>query len=184
MTMLSAETPIEDIADDSPEVEAGATWLQISQDAYDQSDSYFDSSIRRRQENAQAHFNNKHVPGSKYHSESYKYRAKGFRPKTRSVIRKNEAAAAKAFFSTQDVVHIQAENENDPAQRISAEITHSLVNYRLGKSIPWFTTLIGAYQDTLVSGVCISHQTWDFEQSHTQVPMTDEMGQPVIEESG
>jgi len=156
MALYSAETPLEEINDNNDiEIDdAGLTWLQISQDAYEQSESYFDSSIRRKQENAQAHFNNKHVPGSKYHSDSYAYRSKGFRPKTRSIIRKNEAAAAKAFFSTQDVVHIQAENEGDESQRISAEVTHTLVNHRLTKDLNWFTTLIGAYQDTLVSGVC------------------------------
>lgn len=172
MALYSAETPIEEIKTPDGELEdteGGVnTWLQVARDAFEQADSYFDSSIRSKLQNAQAHFNNKHVPGSKYYSDSYRFRAKGFRPKSRSIVRKNEAAAAKAFFSTSDVVHIQAENEDDEAQRVSAEIMHSLLNYRLTKNIPWFTTLIGAYQDTLNAGICISHQTWEYAEEIEQ----------------
>ena len=180
--LYSAETPIEDVSQDTPE--EINEWLMMARDAFEQAEDYFDGGIRPKQETALAHFNNQHAPGSKYYSDSYKYRAKGFRPKSRSVVRKNEAAAAKAFFSTQDVVHVQAENDNDEAQQVSAQINHELINYRLENTIPWFQTCLGAYQDTLVNGVCISHQTWTYTEELQETPDLDETGSPIYNEMG
>jgi hypothetical protein len=67
-------------------------------------------------EDALRMFQSKHPLDSKYNSEAYKYRSKLFRPKTRSVIRKNEAAAATAYFSNVDVVNVAPANEQDPQQ--------------------------------------------------------------------
>jgi len=159
-------------------------WLDKARDAFEQSTDWFDSSIRHGVEKAMAHFNNKHAPGSKYHSDSYKFRAKGFRPKTRASIRRNEAAAATAFFSTADVVSIQAENPEDKNQLVSAGVLTELLNYRLDDSIPWFQTVIGTYQDALNVGVCISHQYWDFKEDVKQYPAMDEMGAEIIGENG
>jgi len=187
MTLYSAETPLEGKLDtDMPEVAEADEWLEMARDAFTNSSEYFDSSIRRRQENAQAHFNNRHVPGSKYYSDLYKTRAQGFRPKSRSVVRRNEAAAVKAFFSTQEVVHIAPEDPADAAQKASAEIMNELINYRLSNTIKWLPLLVGAYQDTLVAGVCISRQTWDYQQVKMgDEPLFDhETGEPVIDELG
>jgi hypothetical protein len=164
--------------------ESGAEWLSKARDAFEQSTDWFDASIRAGVEKSMAHFNNKHAPSSKYHSDSYKYRAKGFRPKTRASIRRNEAAAATAFFSTADVVSIQAENSDDVQQVVSASVLTELLNYRLDDSVPWFLTLVGAYQDALNVGVAISHQCWDFEEEVRQFPMIDEMGAGIIGQGG
>ena len=94
-------------------------WLQMARDAYEQSSDWFDTSMRPTIEKAMAHFNNRHAPGSKYYSDTYKFRHKGFRPKTRASIRRNEAAGAVAFFSTQDMVSITAENEAEQQQLIT-----------------------------------------------------------------
>lgn len=150
--------------DQTPDAPGPDTWLQMARDAYEQSSQWFDTSLRPTIEKAMAHFANRHAPGSKYFAESYKYRSKGFRPKTRSTIRRNEAAAAVAFFSTQDMVHIAAEQEDDQAQKISAIVLSELLNYRLDDSIPWFSTLVGAYQETLNVGVVVSHQDWHFHE--------------------
>lgn len=150
--------------DQTPAAPGPDTWLQMARDAYEQSSQWFDTSLRPTIEKAMAHFANRHAPGSKYFAESYKYRSKGFRPKTRSTIRRNEAAAAVAFFSTQDMVHIAAEQEDDQAQKISAIVLSELLNYRLDDSIPWFSTLVGAYQETLNVGVVVSHQDWQFHE--------------------
>lgn len=157
-------------------------WLDMARDAHTQSTDWFDASLRKNVEKAMAHFNNRHAPGSKYHSESYKFRSKGFRPKTRASVRRNEAAASVAFFSTQDMVHIAAENEADEGQKVSASILTELVNYRLDDSIPWFRTLVGAYQDTLNTGVVISHQSWDYDEEAAEMPVLDEMGTPAVDE--
>lgn len=154
----------------SPQSDA---WLQMARDAHQQSTDWFDVSMRPTIEKAMAHFSNRHAPGSKYHSDAYKYRHKGFRPKTRSTIRRNEAAAAVAFFSTQDMVSILAENEADEQQLMTAKILTELLNYRLDDSIPWFLILIGAYQDALNTGVVISHQDWHFHETAQRVPVGD-----------
>lgn len=173
MTMYSADTPLDEssssfISQFTAPAEAtddtAPDWLGMARDAYESSTDYFDSSIRKGMEDSIAHFQNRHAAGSKYHSEAYKYRAKGFRPKTRAIVRQNEAAAAVALFSTQDVLHITPEDEGNQQQRISAEILQELVQYRLDHSVNWYQTALGAYQDALVTGVCISHQYWDYEQ--------------------
>ena len=155
-------------------------WLKMAADAYTQSSDWFDASMRVTVEKAMAHFANRHAPGSKYHAESYKYRSKGFRPKTRATIRRNEAAAAVAFFSTQDMVSVTAENQSDKEQVLSASLLSELLNYRLDDSIPWFTTVIGSYQNAMNTGVTISHQSWDFEEDVKEFPVMDEAGMPVM----
>ena len=165
--------------------EAKGDWLQLARDAYQTSESWFDSAVRKDVERNIAHFQNRHAPGSKYYSDLYKYRAKGFRPKTRSVVRKNEALAANAFFATSNLLVIRAEDESNVVQRVSAEIVKELVEYRLKNTIPWYQTLIGAYQDSMVSGPCISYQFWDFQECEQKVPLYDETtGQAILDEQG
>jgi hypothetical protein len=62
-------------------------------------DTYFDNNYRKQWEDNLRMFQSKHPRDSKYMSEAYKYRSRIFRPKSRSVVRKNEATAALAFFS-------------------------------------------------------------------------------------
>lgn len=159
-------------------------WLKMAADAHTQSTDWFDASVRPVVEKAMAHFSGRHAPGSKYHSESYKYRSKGFRPKTRASIRRNEAAAAVAFFSTQDLVSVTAENQSDPMQVASAAIQSELLNYRLSDSIAWFPTLIGAYQNCLNVGVAISHQSWEYDEETNEQPYMDDLGNPIMGEDG
>jgi len=154
-------------------------WLSMAKDAYESSTEWFDTSVRRTVEKAMAHFSNHHAPGSKYYADSYKYRSKGFRPKTRATIRRNEAASAVAFFSTQDMVAVTAESQSNKEQVLSAAVLGELLNYRLTDSIPWFQTMIGAYQNAMNTGVVISHQSWEFEEESQDFPMVDELGQPT-----
>lgn len=160
-------------------------WLDLASDAFKSSTSYLDSNYRKRWEDNISYFNNKHPKDSKYNSDTYKYRSKIFRPKIRSVIRKNEAAAAAAFFSNVDVVTCEAGNDNDPLQKASAEFYQHLLNYRLQKTIPWFVTLIGAFQESQVIGVVASYQYWKYKDKpvKTQQPyMVD--GQPLLNDDG
>lgn len=185
------DKPIPDTTRSEPpgETTPGATpasdkWLTMARDAYEQSTFWFDVSLRPTVEKAMAHFSNRHAPGSKYHSESYKYRSKGFRPKTRSTIRRNEAAAAVAFFSTQDMMSCVAENEADQASKMSAIVLSELINYRLDDSIPWFQLVVGGYQDALNVGVVISHQYWDFEERTHEEQIADHMGNGLLDTAG
>lgn len=74
--------------------------LQLAQDAFSGSTSYFDANIRPRAERDLRAFQSLHPTGSKYLSETYRSKSKIFRPKTRATIRRNEAIASEAFFST------------------------------------------------------------------------------------
>lgn len=138
--------------------------LQIARDSYKSSTTYFDANFRKQMEDALRMFQSKHPMDSKYNSEAYKYRSKLFRPKTRSVIRKNEAAAATAYFANMDVVNVAAADEKNELQTVSAQMYKELLQYRLTKTIPWFMTVIGALQDALTVGVAISHQSWSYKE--------------------
>jgi hypothetical protein len=173
--------------DEQPKAEAtGPDWLALARDSFSASTSYMDANWRKSWEDSIAMFQSRHPAGSKYNSEAYKHRSRLFRPKTRSVVRKNEAAAAIAFFSNPDVVSIEAENEMNPQQVVSAEINQHLLNYRLQKSIPWFQLLIGGVQTAQVIGIVCSYQYWHYkEKVHTsQEPMVDDIGQPMMGPEG
>lgn len=137
-------------------------WLTLARDAYTASTAYFDASIRQQIEADLRQSQGQHPTGSKYLAD--KGRSRLFRPKTRATIRKNEAQAAEAFFSTTDVVAISPENDNDPIQKASAAVMSELLQYRLTKSIPWFLTLVGAYQDAQTVGVVASYQHWQYNE--------------------
>lgn len=151
-----------------PEVESppddGAKWVALARDAYKTSDDFFSASLRKQIEKNISVFHSKHPAGSKYHSEEYKYRSKIFRPKTRSALRRHEATAASAYFSTADAVNCTAENQNDPLAVQGANIGRDWLNYRLEHSIPWFLTCLGAYQDAMTVGVAISRQEWEYRE--------------------
>jgi hypothetical protein len=138
-------------------------FLSMAREAFSTSTTYFDSSIRRNVEQALRQFQGVHPAGSKYHSDTYKARSRLFRPKTRTTIRKNEATAAEALFSTNDVVNVTPQDGDDPIQEASATVMQELLNYRLKKSIPWFLISMGAYQDAQTVGVCVSYQYWDYD---------------------
>lgn len=162
-------------------------WLQLAKNAYSSSTTYLDANYRKQWEDSLRMFQSKHPADSKYHKESYQHRSKIFRPKSRSVVRKNEAAAALAFFSNVDVISTEAMNQGKPEQLANAAIMKELVNYRLTKSIPWFMTLCGAYQDAQVVGVVCSYQYWKYsakKRKDYQAVIDPQTGQPQMDESG
>ena len=138
--------------------------LKLAQQAYLESTDYFNAGIRKEIERDMRQAQGLHPTDSKYESPLYRGRAKFFSPKTRAAIRKKEAIAAAAFFSQQDIVSIDPENEDDPANVKAAELQHHLLNIRLKKSVPWFLTLQGAYQDAQTVGVCVSYQHWQYNK--------------------
>jgi len=144
-------------------------WLTRAQLAFSQSTTFVDNNYRKHWENNLRHFQSKHHLGSKYLKASYKYRSKIFRPKTRSAIRNNEAAAVAAFFANRDVVSIEPQDPNDPYQKASADIMQQLLTYRLEKTIPWFVTCLGGLQDAQVIGVVASYQAWDYEERNGEI---------------
>lgn len=149
-----------------PVIDTAATpvevdWLKRAQDAFQASSEWFNASVRLDLERDYRQFQGEHPPGSKYLDAAYKGRSKLFDPKTRAAIRRNEAIAAEAFFSTDDVVSIQAEDDSDPAQQAGAKMMQFIVQMYLGKVLPWFLLLSGAYQEAQKAGVCIGYAHWD-----------------------
>ncbi len=138
-------------------------WLTRANQAFKGSTSYLDTNYRTQWERNIRQFRSMHPIGSRYLSEAWKGKSKFFRPKTRAAVRKAEAAAAAAFFSTADVVDLSAIDDNDERQQASAALWKEVMQLRLTKSVPWFMTVMGAFQDTNVMGAVVSHQNWDFE---------------------
>ena len=137
-------------------------FLALARDAYASSNSYVDSYLRKQWEDGLKQWQGKHPGGSKYNSDAYRGRSKLFRPRTRAVIRKNEASAASAFFSTQDVVNVEPVDDSNEQDLLTAEIVDALVNHRLQNTIPWFQILNGAYQSAQVHGQVCSYQSWEY----------------------
>lgn len=143
-------------------------WLQMARDCFDASTSYVDTNYRKNWEYAIRAFQNEHAPGSKYLSEDYRARSKIFRPKTRTIIRKNEAAANIAMFSNEDVVVINADDQSNIRAVAGAEATKALLQYRLTKTIPWFKVAMGSLQDAQTTAVC-SYQHWEYKKKNGRV---------------
>lgn len=151
--------PIADRGEGEPDV----GWLQRARDAYEFSTSYVDSNYRKKWEDGIRAFNNQHPLDSKYSSPNYAKRSNLYRPKTRAVIRKNEAAASAAFFANPDAITCEANNQADKMQQASAEVMKQLIQYRLEKSIPWYLTCIGGLQDAQTTGACAGHVYWEYD---------------------
>lgn len=176
------EVQVEENPDNELQGPDEINWLRIAKDAYRSSTNYYDSSLRRQWEKNLAMFQSKHPRGSKYHTEGYRHRSKIFRPKTRAAITRNEAQAAVAFFSTADLINIEAQNPEDPNQAIAAKVNNELLNYRLTETIPWFMTCIGAFQDSMVIGAVVSKQHWKYEERPVVeiVEGEDENGESIL----
>jgi hypothetical protein len=138
-------------------------WEKRAQDAMRFSTTYLDSNYRQKWDDSLRAFNNQHPGDSKYNSENFRKRSHLFVPVTRTVIRKNEAAACKAFFSNHDVASIRPLNEGDPKQVISAAVMKELVQYRTKHQLHWFQFLIGGLQDAQKQGACVANVEWCYQ---------------------
>lgn len=173
----------------APEDGLEKTLLNMARTAKSQASLYASSSVRSAWERAYKAFQSKHFAGSKYLSEVYRGRSKIFRPKTRSSVRKNEASAAQALFSTVDTVSIQP-GRADQQATIASKVMHEIINYRFDRSsgkkgLPWFMMAMGARQDSQITGMCISKQYWQFEQEDERVgPEAPDMASAFAQAEG
>lgn len=161
-------------------------WLKRADDAYEASTTFIDNNYRKQWADNLSHFHSRHASGSKYHSQSYQYRSRLFRPKTRSMVRSNEAAAAAAFFTNADAVDVEAYNRKNNDQRFSAELRDGLLNHHLTETIPWFLICCGGMQDAQTQGCVLSKQYWDLQHETTEGPngeiyRTIQKDEPVID---
>jgi hypothetical protein len=192
------DSPTSDAAAGSPDTAGGvdvdgdndeqfmnqAEWLIAKAgEIYRHSTDYMDSNITTIWETNLSHFNGEHRPGSKFGNQNYK-RSRVFRPKTRSMTKSSEAALTNAMFSTLDVLDIQPQDPTDPIQIASAKINKEILQYRLDRKIPWFATVIGAYQSTKVYGLCISMQRWDYHVDTDIVAAQGENGEYITDDDG
>jgi hypothetical protein len=138
-------------------------WLSEAQACFESSTTYVDANYRKKWEYSLRAFQNEHAPGSKYLSEDYKGRSKLFRPKTRSVIRKGEAAAFMTIGNIDDL-EIEAEDPDNLYAVASAQAMRAILDYRLTKTIPWPLLVAGAYQDASSVGVVCSYNYWQYKQ--------------------
>src|SRR6185312_15143965 len=147
-----------------------ATAVRLARECNESSTNWLNASRRAAWSDSLRAFQSRHPMASKYLSRDYAYRSSLYRPKTRSMVRKDEAATASAFVSNEDVVSIQGSDPDDVQQVASAAIMKELLQYRLTKSIPWFLTVVGARQDAEVMGICIARLGWRYKErfDHTE----------------
>lgn len=157
-------------------------WLKRAKDAFGFSTTYVDSNYRKVWEDSIKAFNNQHTSDSKYNTEMYRKRSSLYRPKTRAIIRKNEAAAASAYFSNIELISVNPRNEAIPEERAAAEVMQQLLQYRLNESIPWFMIMMGAIQDSQVQGACVAHIHWRFVEKYDDAGKTvSKEDRPVVD---
>lgn len=165
----------EDYDDDDQEeteVPSDAEFLQMVAEAGAQGQHYSNQVNRRAWTRAYMAFRQQHFSGSKYTTNDFKNRSRLFVPKTRAAIRKDIAAVSASLFSSKDTITIDAGNEMDKRQKASAAIIREIVGYRTdmanGKAAtPWFLTALGARQTALLTGFCVSKQSWKLELRKT-----------------
>lgn len=167
---------------DEPKEGDEPDWIKRAKDALGFSTTYVDGNYRKSWEDSIRAFNNRHSSDSKYNSEIYKKRSSLYRPKTRAIIRKNEAAAASAYFSNVELISVDPRNEAIPEERAAAEIMQQLLQYRLQESIPWFLLMMGAIQDAQVQGACVGHVHWRFSEiTNADGKVIAKEDQPVVD---
>ena len=135
-------------------------FVEVGKKAYRASTTYFDSNFRKDLDNSLRAFNSQHPSDSKYNSETFAKRSKLYRPKTRTVMRKNEAALCAALFSNLDLIETQAVDSSNKEELVSAEVMKEVLQQRLTVSIPWFQFSIGGFQDAMGQGAAIAKIDW------------------------
>lgn len=172
--------------DDEEEVPSETEFLQLVREAESQAQLYINQVNRKSWSRSYRAFHNEHFTGSKYQSDDFRNRSKIFVPKTRAAVRKDLAAVAASLFGTIDAISCSAGNESDKRQAGSAAVVQELLNYRTNRSsgkaaLPWFYTALGARQTSVLTGICVSKQSWKLEmrKSHDEHVDDEETGGKV-----
>lgn len=143
-------------------------FLDLTRQAETQAMLYVDQANRRAWSDSLRAFHNDHFIGSKYTKPDFRARSKLFVPKTRAAVRKDNAAVAASLFNSIDAITCLPGNESDRRQKGAAAVMTELVNYRTDRTsgkaaFPWFLVSLGARQDALLTGICLSKQYWKQE---------------------
>ncbi|RKZ98531.1 MAG: hypothetical protein DRQ42_08730, partial [Gammaproteobacteria bacterium] len=154
-------------------------WVDLAESNFNTAKDFQDVALTTQWERNADHFNNKHFRRSIYNTKQFRGRSRLFRPMTRSAERSSSAQLAAAMFSNVNLLDVQPENHNDPMQVASARVMQELVQYRLTKTIPWYLTCLGAWQDTRVYGPCCTYTWWNYAEREVDVPVKDVLGEDV-----
>jgi len=139
-------------------------WVSMARNAYNSSESWLQVNQRATWARSLAHYRSEHAPDSPILAEANRHRSKHFWPKTRTLVRDIQAAAAAAYFASQDVVVIEGEDQDNKEQVEAAAFIKEILNYRLSTTIPWYQLVLGAISEVAVLGVVASHQTWEYRE--------------------
>lgn len=145
------------------ESEEEIDWVVRAQNAYRTSTDFMDENFRAPLEDSLRAFNNQHPAASKYNSEVFRKRSNLYRPKIRTIIRKNEAALCAALFSNLDLIEVTAANPSEQEEIVSAEVMQQVLQERLTVSLPWFQFAMGSFQDAQTQGIVIAHNYWCYQ---------------------
>lgn len=161
LAQLTGNETIASFADDD--------YLALYKQAQMEAVRYIDANVRAKWARSMKAYHNQHFQGSKYLSDQWRSRSKLFRPKTRVAVRKQVATLVKAMFGANNVIAITPQDETDPIQVASAAMKQKLVDYRLDRktrrnAVPWLPIIAGARQDSLIHGICVSKQTWVYNE--------------------
>jgi hypothetical protein len=160
---------------------SAAQWVEIAQRSHHTSKTWFDGSVQGQVRRNYAHFHGRHAPGSKYLHEFYRLRSQFFRPKTRAMVRRAEAAMAVALFGTADLLTTDPWDDSDENKRQASEIARVLLQYRLERTIPWFQTMVGAAQEAQIHGRPIAELDWRYRTREQDVVRRNpDTGKPEI----
>ncbi len=154
-------------------------WVDLGRRCYDVGRTFYRQGYQTQHLNGSDLFKSRHERGSKYHDAAYRNRSKIFRPLTRMAARSWEADIASALFMNDDYQHVTARNVSDPDAMAAAAVIKEMVNLRLDKN--WYTTCIGAAQDSFINGPAIGKVYWWHETTTTSrdEPEVDEEGNLV-----
>ena len=166
---LTSQVGLPEPAEPEPEI----NFLALVREAEAQSSRYLNQMNLKAWAQAMRAFHQQHFAGSKYNNPDWRGRSQFFRPKTRSAVRKDMAAVAASLFNNINAVNCLPGNESDPIQRGAAAIMEQLINYRTDgssgrASMPWFQVAMGARQDALLTGICVTKQSWKIEYKPTK----------------
>ena len=172
------QEPDNDFTNERPGTER---WmLHKSQQIYRDTTDYLNGNISSQWDENLSHFRSEHSDSSNYASEKY-VQSKVFRPKSRANTKAQEAACSVAMFGTKNLLVVEPLDPTNEMQIASAEVNQYILQYRLDRRMPWMFTTLGAYQDTKVYGICISHQYWRYEVDDEVEPAYDDAGNMIIE---
>ncbi len=166
--------------------ETSNQWLSLAESIYETSQDYYEQSLQRSWERNGRHWNNEHASESKFNTEAYRLRSRLFRPLTRTTERVSSSGVAAALFQNMDILSMTPTNPRLPMAAAAAAVMKELLQYRLRHDVKWYLTVLGAWQDSVVYGPCISYVHWDYEvrsnkpSSNESVRLDEQMAQQEV----